>query len=99
MFSATEGLIASLAAERHSPEELLRLQEINEQIIALGHSSTQFSERYRQLNTDFHRHLQRMARSEILGTRQMSNFELSDFFIVQPVAFTCIWMPPLMSTG
>ncbi|MET4163805.1 DNA-binding GntR family transcriptional regulator [Marinobacterium sp. MBR-111] len=87
MFSATEGLIASLAAERHSPEELLRLTEINDQIIALGHSSTQLSERYRQLNADFHRHLQRMARSEILGTRQMSNFELSDFFIVQTCGF------------
>lgn len=87
MFAATEGLIASLAAERHTPGELARLQEINEQIMALDHNAANLSERYRQLNADFHRHLHRMARSEIISTRQLSNFELSDFFVVQTCGF------------
>jgi len=87
MFSATEGLIASLAAQRHTPEELVYLQEINEQIAAVTKTTVGISEKYRQLNTDFHRHLHRMARSSILSARQMSNFELSDFFVVQTCGF------------
>ncbi len=87
MFAATEGLIASLAAQRHTANELTRLKEINEQILLLGHNAANLSERYRQLNADFHRHLHRMARSEIISTRQQSNFELSDFFVVQTCGF------------
>lgn len=87
MFSAAEGLIASLAAERHTHEELVRLQEINDQIIAMSRSTGGLSEKYRQLNADFHRHLHHMARSEIISIRQMSNFELSDFFVVQTCGF------------
>ncbi|ANI53796.1 GntR family transcriptional regulator [Pseudomonas sp. DR 5-09] len=87
MFANTEGLIASLAAERGTPMEVARLQELNEQIARINPAHSDASESYRNLNVDFHRLLHAMARSPIVSTRQMANFELSDFFIVQSCGF------------
>lgn len=88
MFANTEGLIASLAAERGTPAEVARMKEINEKIAHINPGHSDAADTYRQLNVDFHRLLHAMARSPIVSTRQMANFELSDFFIVQSCGFS-----------
>ncbi|PHN17193.1 GntR family transcriptional regulator [Pseudomonas sp. ICMP 561] len=88
MFAQTEGLIASLAAERGTPPEVARMQELNEKIAKINPSHSDASDSYRQFNVEFHRLLHAMARSPIVSTRQLANFELSDFFIVQSCGFS-----------
>lgn len=87
MFAINEGLIAGLAATRGSPEEALRLAEINDKIRSINPEHSDAAESYRTLNVDFHRLLHSMAQSPILSARQVANFELSDFFIVQTCGF------------
>nr|AAX50135.1 GntR [Pseudomonas putida] len=87
MFANNEALIAGLAAERGSPEEVLRMTEINDKIRSINPQHSDASESYRALNVDFHRLLHSMAKSPILSARQIANFELSDFFIVQTCGF------------
>ena len=86
MFAAIEGVIASLAAIRASADERLQLQTINDRLGALtpGASADQT---YRQINVQFHRHLHEIAHAPLVSTRQLANFELSDFFIVQTCGF------------
>ncbi len=88
MFANTEGLIASLAAERGTPMEVARMRELNEKIARIHPAHSDASSSYSQLNVEFHRLLHEMARSPIVSTRQMANFELSDFFIVQSCGFS-----------
>jgi DNA-binding GntR family transcriptional regulator len=88
MFASTEGLIASLAAERGTPAEVARMNELNEKIANINPSHSDASDSYRNLNVEFHRLLHAMARSPIVSTRQLANFELSDFFIVQSCGFS-----------
>lgn len=87
MFSANEGLVAALAAERGTEQEIRRLAEINEKINQINASHTDADISYRKLNDDFHHHLHGMARSSLVSRQQMANFELSDFFIVQSCGF------------
>lgn len=86
MFAAVEGVIASLAARRATPEELDRLAEINQQLDMMGPEVSP-AEAYRQINVLFHRQLHDMAHSALVSARQLANFELSDFFIVQTCGF------------
>lgn len=88
MFANTEGLIAGLAAERGTPAEVARMRELNEKIANISPQHSDAAESYRNLNVDFHRLLHAMARSPIVSTRQLANFELSDFFIVQSCGFS-----------
>jgi DNA-binding GntR family transcriptional regulator len=87
MFANTEGLIASLAAVRGTPSEVARMKELNERIAGINPNHSDASIIYRSLNLDFHRLLHTMARSPIVSNRQMADFELSDFFIVQSCGF------------
>jgi len=88
MFAANEGIIAGLAAERCKPNEIARLSEINEKIKLVNSGELAgTAENYRRLNSDFHRQLHAMARSPIISARQIANFELSDFFVVQSCGF------------
>lgn len=87
MFAHTEGLIACLAAERGSPAEVARLKEINDNIARIDATRGDGATSYRVLNGEFHRLLHSMARSPIVSSRQLANFELSDFFIVQSCGF------------
>ncbi len=86
MFAAVEGVIAGLAASRASRDELLRLQAINDQLAAVA-PDAQPAEAYRRINVLFHRQLHDMAHSPLVSARQLANFELSDFFIVQTCGF------------
>lgn len=87
MFSVNEGLLASLAAQRGTPDGVRRLEEINDKIGLINpeHSDADIS--YRKLNLEFHHHLHHLACSPLVSRRQMANFELSDFFIVQSCGF------------
>jgi DNA-binding GntR family transcriptional regulator len=87
MFANNEALIAGLAAERGSPDEVLRMSEINDKIRSINPAHSDAADSYRTLNVEFHRLLHSMARSPILSARQIANFELSDFFIVQTCGF------------
>lgn len=87
MFALTEGLIAELAARRASLAEITRLRLINAQIEALDPADRAHADAYRQLNVAFHTELHAMARSPLVCGRQLANFELSDFFIVQTCGF------------
>lgn len=87
LFSANEGLIAALAAERGSEDEKRRLVEINEKIGQINPAHSDADTSYRKLNEEFHHQLHQMARSPLVSRQQMANFELSDFFIVQSCGF------------
>ena len=87
MFAAIEGLIAEFAAERATPVEITRLRLINDQIVALDPSQPQDAEQYQMLNVEFHTQLHAMARSSVVCSRQLANFELSDFFLSQVSGF------------
>ncbi|WP_350600975.1 FCD domain-containing protein [Pseudomonas sp. 65/3-MNA-CIBAN-0223] len=76
-----------VAAERGTPAEVARMRELNEKIANINPSHSDASDSYRNLNVEFHRLLHAMARSPIVSTRQLDNFELSDFFIVQSCGF------------
>lgn len=86
MFAAVEGVLAGLAASRATPEELARLAEINQTLTAVA-PDTSPADAYRQINVQFHRQLHDMAHSSLVSARQLANFELSDFFIVQTCGF------------
>ena len=86
MFAAVEGVIAGLAARRATPEELGRLREINARLDTVE-PGPRSAEVYRDINVLFHRQLHAMAHSPLVSARQLANFELSDFFIVQTCGF------------
>lgn len=86
MFAAVEGVIAGLAATRAGADELAALREINSQLDAPGPELAS-PEEYRRINVQFHRQLHHMAHSPLICNRQLANFELSDFFIVQSCGF------------
>lgn len=86
MFAAVEGVIAGLAATRASADEVARLCEINAQLDRLVPDAASAAE-YRRINVEFHRQLHQMAHSPLVSARQLANFEMSDFFIVQTCGF------------
>jgi DNA-binding GntR family transcriptional regulator len=87
MFGRLEGVIAELAAERRTEDELAILEDINNRISALTGSGPSVSKRYRHLNLDFHNQLHAMAHSDALHARQAQLFAMSDFLIVQTCGF------------
>ncbi|MFC5771206.1 GntR family transcriptional regulator [Thauera sinica] len=86
MFAAVEGVIAGLAAGRATADELARLRDINAQLDHLAPHAASAAD-YRRINVDFHRQLHLMAHSPLISARQLANFEMSDFFIVQSCGF------------
>lgn len=87
MFASIEGIIGELAAERATPEDLAQLRFINQQISEINNSNSGAALSYRHLNVQFHKQLHAMARSPIVCSRQLANFELSDFYLVQTEGF------------
>lgn len=87
MFAAIEGLIAEFAALRATPMEITRLRLFNDQIEALDPSHPSDAGQYQMLNVEFHTQLHAMARSSVVCSRQLANFELSDFFLSQVSGF------------
>lgn len=98
LFAFGEGLVAELAATRATPEDIINLRVISEQI---GRLSTQKLSKadqarmYRSLNRMLHKEVRRIARSTSVTEIVESMGDRSDFFIAtsgRPVRVS--WMPP-----
>ena len=87
LFARLEGLLAELAAGRHTEAQLKTLKKTNRRIEELDRSEANSGEDYRLLNLSFHSTLHQMAHSPLLDTRQASMFAMSDFFVAQTVGF------------
>lgn len=87
LFARLEGLLAELAASRHTEAQLKALKKINQQIKELDPAEPGAGEDYRLLNLSFHSTLHQMAHSPLLDTRQASMFAMSDFFVSQTGGF------------
>jgi len=87
MFASIEGLIGELASQRATAKDIDELRIINAQIGAIEKVGKNASTLYRQLNVSFHKQLHKIARSPIVCSRQLANFELSDFYLVQTGGF------------
>lgn len=87
MFAQIEGLIGEFAAERATPQDIDRLNIINSQISLIEQEGSHSADSYRRLNVEFHKQLHAMARSPLVCSRQLANFELSDFYLVQTGGF------------
>ena len=85
-FGRMEGIMAELAAERRSPEEVRRMRSINQAIRAIS-ATAGAGEAYRRLNQDLHREIHAAARSPMLHGRQLANWAMSDFLISQAGGF------------
>jgi DNA-binding GntR family transcriptional regulator len=84
LFASVEGLLAQLAAERHTPPELRRLQLVSGEIAALRGpkvSAAARSEGYRTLNREFHGLIHQMARAPQIASFAQSCWDRSDFHL------------------
>lgn len=85
LYAAADGLLAELAAQRASDEDLERLAAISEQIAYLVRNPAPGNRealRYRQLNRDFHQQLRGMANSWPVAELAAQMNDRSDFFTV-----------------
>lgn len=87
MFAKMEGLLARLAAERRSDDQVQALCAAQADIMALDPQDPSAAERYARRNQRFHVVIQEMADSALVAERQRLNFNMSDFFIAQTVGF------------
>lgn len=87
MVAGLEGLIAELATQRGAPEEVRRLRQINDQFAQVPPTGQDDATTFLSINWEFHKQLHRMAHSPLICAKQLVNFEMSDFFIVQTCGF------------
>jgi DNA-binding GntR family transcriptional regulator len=85
MFQRMEGLLAELAAQRRSQEQVDKLMSIQTQLISIG--TPEHGRDYGEANRVFHHHIHLMAASPLLAQRQRNNFNMSDFFINHTAGF------------
>ena len=84
LFARVEGLLAGLAATRHLPSELPRLNSINREIDALLDAPLTESERgeqYRLLNQELHGHIHSLARAPEIATLAKGFWDRTDFHL------------------
>lgn len=86
MFQRMEGLLAELAAQRRTPEQLRALKAVQIQLSMLGTGADEI-DGYVQLNRDFHHAIHVMAGSPLLDQKQRNNFNMCDFFITHSSGF------------
>lgn len=90
LFQRTEGLLAELAAQRRTDEDLARLRAAQGRLLALAKMKNPSPREYALLNQDFHHALHLMAHSPLLDRKQRNNFNMSDFFITHSVGFRAL---------
>lgn len=90
LFQKFEGLLAELAAERRTEDDLLELNLIQQRLIAITSADTPSPEKYLTLNRTFHHKVHLMAHSPLLDRKQRKNFHMIDFFINHSVGFSKI---------
>ena len=88
MVASLEGIIAELASRRGTAEEARKLKQINDQFAQIPPADQDDAATFLPINWEFHKQLHRMARSPLICAKQLVNFELSDFFIVQTCGFS-----------
>lgn len=84
LFAFGEGLVAELAAQRATPEDVINLRVISEQIGRLASqkaSKQDLARMYRSLNRMLHKEVRRIARSTSVTELVESMGDRSDFFI------------------
>lgn len=87
MFGHMEALLASLAAQRRTEEQMESLHSVQSDIIALRSDDRRRTQKFASLNQEFHGIIHEMANSALIAERQRPNFNMSDFFIAQTVGF------------
>lgn len=87
LFQLLEGLLAELAANRRTDEDLMELRMAQQRMNVMEQSSETSPQLYLKLNQAFHRQLHQMAASPLLARKQGNNFNMIDFFISQSVGF------------
>ncbi|MCI4643805.1 MAG: GntR family transcriptional regulator [Hyphomonadaceae bacterium] len=87
LFQQIEGLLAELAAQRRTEEDLMELKLAHQRLAMMEEASEPSPERYLKLNQAFHQRLHEMAYSPLLARKQKNNFNMIDFFISQSVGF------------
>ena len=87
LFQQIEGLLAELAAERRTEDDLMELKLSHQRLAMMEDAAEPSPERYLKLNQAFHRRLHEMAYSPLLARKQKNNFNMIDFFISQSVGF------------
>ena len=87
LFQLIEGLLAELAAERRTEDDLMELKLAHQRLAMMEQSNDASPERYLRLNQAFHRRLHEMAYSPLLARKQKNNFNMIDFFISQSAGF------------
>lgn len=90
LFQRTEGVLAELAAQRRTQEDLLRLNRAQRGLRGLGDSGDPSPLEYAALNREFHHAMHLMSHSPLLVRKQRNNFNMSDFFITHSVGFSPI---------
>ena len=86
MFQRMEGLLAELAANRRTAEQLRGLRAVQLQL-AMLEGDPNSTDAYVQLNRDFHHAIHVMAHSPLLDQKQRNNFNMCDFFITHSSGF------------
>lgn len=87
LFGKLDGLLAELAAARRTDREVQQLAALQRRIDAVDRVAPDAAVDYIGLNRAFHGAIHAMARSPLLAAKQLSNFNMSDFFINQTVGF------------
>lgn len=87
LFQRLEGVLAELAAQRRTEDELRTLQRAQQRIIAHEQAAERSALTYAELNRDFHHAMHLMAHSPMLAEKQRSHFNMSDFFITHSAGF------------
>ena len=90
LFQRTEGVLAELAAQRRTQDDLLRLNRAQRGLRSLGDSGGPSPLEYAALNREFHHAMHLMSHSPLLVRKQRNNFNMSDFFITHSVGFSPI---------
>jgi DNA-binding GntR family transcriptional regulator len=85
LYAATEGLLAELAAQRATPDQLASLRTVSasiEALIATQDTAEPEARRYRKLNREFHRRVREAAASWLVAEGAEAMHDRSDFFTV-----------------
>lgn len=97
VYGRVEGALAAMAAERHEPHELERLQAKQEDIKRLTprKKGELVSEAFIEHVADFHRQLHQMAHSKYEAERASKYLRMSEFFLFNSNAMSVPSGPPL----
>lgn len=83
LFGRMEGVMASLAAERHDTKQLIQLEVISRNLLECAVPKNGTSDEYAGLVGEWHRTVRQMANAPSLGWRLNSFWNMSDFLLWQ----------------